>query len=177
MIIGDGAVGKMTVAQELKKITDLKLFHNHMSIEPVLEVFGTYNIAVVKDFRKSVFKNFVKTDNYGLIFTCMWAFDSKEDWKNVRRLTKYFKESETYYIELVASQEIRLQRNVTENRLNNKPSKRDVEASRKRILESDEKYRFVSNEGELKFQNYIKIDNSNLSAQEVAKMIKEKFNL
>ena len=61
IILGPHAVGKMTVAQELKKITDLKLFHNHMSIEPVLEVFGTYNIAVVKDFRKSVFKIFVKT--------------------------------------------------------------------------------------------------------------------
>ena len=27
-LIGDAAVGKMTVGQELMKITDLKLFHN-----------------------------------------------------------------------------------------------------------------------------------------------------
>ena len=40
IIFGDGAVGKMTVGQELMKITDLRLFHNHMSIEPVLEIFG-----------------------------------------------------------------------------------------------------------------------------------------
>ena len=39
-LFGDAAVGKMTVGQELTKITDLKLFHNHMSIEPVLEIFG-----------------------------------------------------------------------------------------------------------------------------------------
>ena len=43
LIIGDGAVGKMTVGQELTKITDLRLFHNHMSIELVLDVFGGYN--------------------------------------------------------------------------------------------------------------------------------------
>ena len=35
LIVGDGAVGKMTVGQELMKITGLRLFHNHMTIEPV----------------------------------------------------------------------------------------------------------------------------------------------
>ena len=39
-LIGDAAVGKMTVGQELMKITDLRLFHNHMTIEPVLEILG-----------------------------------------------------------------------------------------------------------------------------------------
>ena len=29
-ILGDAAVGKMTVGQELMKMTDLRLFHNHM---------------------------------------------------------------------------------------------------------------------------------------------------
>ena len=29
IIFGPHAVGKMTVGQELAKITDLKLFHNH----------------------------------------------------------------------------------------------------------------------------------------------------
>lgn len=42
-LIGDAAVGKMTVGQELMKITDLRLFHNHMTIEPVLEIFGIKN--------------------------------------------------------------------------------------------------------------------------------------
>lgn len=34
MLFGNAAVGKMTVGQELMKITDLRLFHNHMTIEP-----------------------------------------------------------------------------------------------------------------------------------------------
>ena len=33
LILGPHAVGKMTVGQELAKITELRLFHNHMSIE------------------------------------------------------------------------------------------------------------------------------------------------
>ena len=40
LIVGSGAVGKMTVGQELMKITDFRLFHNHMMIEPVIEIFG-----------------------------------------------------------------------------------------------------------------------------------------
>ena len=32
-MIGNTSVGKMTVGQELTKITDFRLFHNHMSIE------------------------------------------------------------------------------------------------------------------------------------------------
>ena len=40
MIIGPQAVGKMTVGQELAKITGLKLFHNHMTIELVTPFFN-----------------------------------------------------------------------------------------------------------------------------------------
>ena len=40
MLIGPQAVGKMTVGQELTKITNLKLFHNHMSIDLVSNFFS-----------------------------------------------------------------------------------------------------------------------------------------
>lgn len=39
IIFGPQAVGKMTVGKELEKITDLKLFHNHMTIELVTHYF------------------------------------------------------------------------------------------------------------------------------------------
>jgi len=178
LLFGDSAVGKMTVGQELKKITDFKLFHNHMSIEPVIEVFGNYNRQVVADFRNSVFENFAKTDNYGLIFTFIWAFDVKEDWAAVEKVSNLFKShgAECYYVELVADQKTRLERNKTENRLKHKPSKRDIEVSNNRLINDDKKHRLVSYDGEITYENYIKIDNTNLSAADVAKLIKEKFN-
>lgn len=40
IIVGPHAVGKMTVGQELEKITGLKLFHNHMTIELVSPFFS-----------------------------------------------------------------------------------------------------------------------------------------
>lgn len=178
-LIGNGAVGKMTVGQELMKLTGLRLFHNHMTIEPVIEVFGYYNGTVVSKMRRIIFEEFAKSDNYGMIFTYMWAFDQQSDWDSVEQVTNIFKEqgAEVYYVELVAPQEVRLKRNETENRLKNKASKRDLEASRERIIRQDEKYRLESYDGEITFENYIKIDNTNLEPAEVAKMIQERFSL
>ncbi len=61
-LFGNAAVGKMTVGQELMKITNLRLFHNHMAIEPVLEIFGTYDPDIIKLFRDVVFHNFAKSN-------------------------------------------------------------------------------------------------------------------
>ena len=177
LIIGDAAVGKMTVSQELMKITDLRLFHNHMTIEPVIDIFGYFNADVIRKFRELIFEEYAKSNNYGLIFTYMWAFDCREDRDYIEHIIEIFKDAEIYCAELVASQEIRLERNVTENRLENKPSKRDTASSNQRLIDDDKNHRFVSNDGELDFKNYIKIDNSNLSAKEAAEIIKEKFGL
>lgn len=178
-LFGDTAVGKMTVGQELMKITDLRLFHNHMTIEPVLEIFGTFNGTVIEKMRRVIFEEYAKSNNYGLIFTFIWAFNDKTDWENVENVKKIFEPygTEFYYAELVAPQEIRLQRNATENRLKNKPSKRNLEFSNKLLIYDDERYRTVSTAGEIPFENYIKIDNSDLPPEEAAKMIKEKFSL
>lgn len=178
-LIGDAAVGKMTVGQELMKITDLRLFHNHMTIEPVIEVLGYFHGKAISRMREVIFEEFAASENYGLIFTYMWAFDQKSDWDYVEHVTNIFKKTgaDVYYIELVAPQEIRLQRNITENRLNHKNSKQDIEISNQRLINDDKKYRCVSNHSEVQFENYMKIDNSNLSAELVATMIKERFNL
>lgn len=174
LIIGAGAVGKMTVGQELMKITNLRLFHNHMMIEPVIEIFGKFKGDTILKLREIIFKDFVNDDNEGMIHTLMWAFDMKSDWEYVENLVNKF--DEVYCVELIASQQVRLERNKTENRLINKASKRDIEASNKRVLNED-LHRLVSNEGEIPFKNYLRINNENLSAEEAAKMIKEKFNL
>ena len=65
----------------------------------------------------------------------------------------------------------------TENRLNNKPSKKDIQISNQRLINDDNNHRCVSYPGEIKFDNYLRIDNSNIEAEDVAKIIKEKFNL
>lgn len=179
-LVGNAAVGKMTVGQELMKITDLRLFHNHMSIEPMLDIFGWFNGTVSNRIRDVVFEEFALSDNYGMIFTYMWAFNLKSDWDYIEHVKNIFKERnenvEFYYVELVTSKEIRIKRNLTENRLNNKPSKCNIDESAQRLLNDDSKYRLESNDGEITFPNYMKIDNSQLEASEVAKIIKDNFD-
>ena len=179
VILGAGAVGKMTVGQELAKITGLRLFHNHMSMEILFEVFGFAPRGLPQRIRKLFFEEFVKTDLEGMIFTYLLAFDSDKDLEALNSLVDIFRQegAEVCYVELVAPQEIRLQRNASENRLYHKASKRDVEASNVRLRNEDSNYRTVSNDGEILFENYIKIDNSNLAPDVVAKMIKDTFSL
>ena len=180
-IFGSAAVGKMTVGQELMKITDLRLFHNHMTIEPVLEVFGDFQVSAIQKLREVIFEEFASSDRYGMIFTFMWAFDMQEDWDfiaHVREVfTRHKPDTEFYYVELVADQNIRLERNKTENRLRNKASKRDLGASDARLIRDDERYRLVSLPGEIPFENYLRIDNTDLPADKAASQIKEHFQL
>ncbi|MBE6929086.1 MAG: shikimate kinase [Ruminococcaceae bacterium] len=178
-IIGSGAVGKMTVGQELMKITDLRLFHNHMMIEPVIDIFGHRDTNVVNRLRDVIFEEFARSDSYGLIFTYMWAFDHPECRAYVEHVKSIFEPYGTgfYCVELIASQEVRLARNATENRLLHKASKRDVELSAQRLIREDSMVRLVSNPGEIPFDNYLRLDNSDLSPAQAANIIKEHFNL
>ncbi|EKD88059.1 MAG: shikimate kinase [uncultured bacterium] len=178
-LIGNTAVGKMTVGQELMKITDLRLFHNHMTIEPVLEVFGQFNGKAIARLRDVIFEEFAASEHYGMIFTYIWAFDQKSDWDSIEHVKQIFNPYQTifYYVELVAPQKIRLQRNSTDNRLIQKVSKRNINLSNQRLIDTDNQYRCISHDGEVPFDNYIKIDNSKLSAEETALKIKQYFNL
>lgn len=181
-VFGPQAVGKMTVGQELAKITDLKLFHNHMTIDLVNHFFdysSKEGKRLVSLFRQEIFEEVSKSDLYGMIFTFVWMFDMKSDWDYVERLSQLFESrgGTVYYVELEADLEERLERNKTPNRLEHKPKKRDIAWSENDLRSTMEKHRLNSLDGEIKFPNYIKINNTNLSAEEVAKIIKDKFDL
>ena len=114
-----------------------------------------------------------------MIFTMMMDFDLPSEWENLERIKSIFSPygTEFYYVELIASQEIRLIRNGTENRLKNKASKRDIAVSNQRLINDDKNHRCVSYEGEIPFDNYLRIDNSDKEPDEVARIIKESFHL
>ena len=181
LLFGPQAVGKMTVGQELEKITDLKLFHNHMTIELLQPFFGFTEEMwrLCNMMREEIFESFSKSDQYGMIFTFMWAFNEEEDWKWVEKVTNIFESNgaEVYFVELESDLEVRLKRNTTPNRLQHKPSKRNIEDSEKRLLASLEKLRLNSLEREIDRENYIKINNTDLTAEEVAERIRNEFQL
>lgn len=182
IIFGPHAVGKMTIGQELAKITGLKLFHNHMTIDVVSDLFDNMpneRARLTALFRKEIFEAFSKSDKYGMIFTYMWAFDCKEDWEYIDALETLFKKrnAEIYYVELEANYDLRLERNKTDNRLLNKPSKRNLEKSEYLFKRLEEKYRLNTLEGEFIKENYMRVDNTDISPEKVANTIKDYFKL
>ncbi|MBS4224029.1 AAA family ATPase [Lederbergia citrea] len=181
LIFGPQAVGKMTVGHELEKITELKLFHNHMTIDLVQPFFGfsaeTWRLSSM--FRHEIFEAVSRSDLPGLIFTYVWALDQQGDWDYVDKICNVFesKGAVVYFVELEADIEERLERNKSPHRLEHKPTKRNIKESEHHLRSTMEKYRLNSLEGEITKENYIKINNTHLSAEEVAKVIKEKFRL
>lgn len=184
MIFWPQAVGKMTVGQELTKITWLKLFHNHMTIDVVAPLFGYWSSSpigtkLVNSFREQIFQEFAQSDMEWLIFTMIWYFDEQSDRDYVASRCKVFEDqwSDVYLVELEADVNIRVERNTTPNRLEHKPSKRNIERSQQDLKQWMEKHRLNSYEWEITKENYIKINNTNLTPEEVALKIKTIFKL
>jgi len=179
IIFGPSAVGKMSVGEALAEMTDMKLYHNHMSIEAVRPVFdfGTPQFnRLVSLFRLETLKEAANSDLVGLIFTFVWALDEPSEHEYINQFVKIFEDKgiEVCYVELEASLKTRLIRNKHEKRLLEKPSKRDIENS-ERVLHYEEKYQLNSKEGEFKRPNHLKINNENLAPTEVARRIVAHF--
>ena len=72
---------------------------------------------------------------------------------------------------------MRIERDGTEFRLSQKPSKRDRDASLRRLVALDQRHKLNST-GEFDgADNYLRIDNTDVSAALAAKMICDKFGL
>lgn len=183
IILGPHAVGKMTVGQELAAITGLKLFHNHMTIELVRNFFSVHGSEEGRRlnalFRQEIFEAVAKSDLPGLIFTYMFDFDDPGEYEYIASVLELFEahQADTCVVELSADYDVRIERNKTENRLQNKPSKRDLKQSEDLFRSLEAKYRLNSKEGEIPFNNYLKINNTDLSPCEAAIKIKETFAL
>jgi len=181
-IIGPPAVGKMTVGHELALRTGLRLFHNHQTIDLILPFFpfGSPPFGrLVSEFRRRILQEVASSDLPGVIFTFVWAFDLAADDAVVEEYSEIFRSrgGRVAYVELETSQEERLRRNETEFRLAAKPFKRDLVASRRQLIELDDKYQLNSRGRLAGRDDYLHIDNTRLSAAEVAERIISFFGL
>lgn len=179
IIVGPQAVGKMTVGEELEKRTGLKLFHNHMTIDLILR-FMTWEegIDLILTLREEIMKRVAKHQSIpGMIITFIWAFNQDADWNYVKNIVEIFQEHNVYFVELNSDVDTRLKRNVSENRLEKKWTKRNTEWSNNELQNSMQKHRMISLENEVPYDNYLRIDNTNLSAQETTDLIIKTFDI
>lgn len=181
-IVGPPAVGKMTVGRELAARTGLRLFHNHQTIDLVLNFFPFGSAPfkqLVAEFRRRIFEEVAASDLPGVIFTYVWAFDHASDAAEVEGWASIFRQrgGRVVFAELEAPQEERLRRNETELRLAEKPFKRDLAASRANLLALDAGYQLGSRGAFDHREDWLRLDNTHLSPAEAAERIIERFRL
>lgn len=185
LICGPQAVGKMTVGLELEKKIEANLLFNHQTID-LFARFLNYTpqtFALSDAVRTDLFQAFVKNEETnatrGIIFTVVINFGSESDWAVVKKWVSIFTEAKAavYMVELEADINERVKRNVLEDRLAAKPSKRNVAFSQKELMTSYERHRLNSNEGEVKthlpLAKYLRLNTTHLTALESVEMIVE----
>lgn len=176
VIFGPSAVGKMTVGREVAARTGFKLFHNHLSIDPILAVFEWSDPPfrrLVDELRRRVIEEAAAADLPGLIFTCVWnlADEREKDMMDALVAPVHAAGGQVSYVELYADQETRLNREGTPIRLEHKSTKRDVDFSKELLLWSDEVGTLNSN-GDFHYpESHLVIDNTDLAAADAADKI------
>lgn len=181
-VVGPPAVGKMTVGQAISDRTGLKMFHNHISIELALRYFEYGSPAfnrINSEIRRRIVEEVAASSLPGLVFTYVWAFDEPADHANVEAYAAPFRErgARVLFLELEATQAERLRRNGAASRLAEKPSKRDLEASRRGLLELDGRYQLNSDGTFDGRDDYLRIDNTLLTPDDVAERVVGHFGL
>ena len=179
LIIGPPAVGKMTVGRAVCARMGFRLFHNHHTIEPLLEIFGFGTppfVALNGEFRRRVIEE-AATSGTRLIFTFVWNVEDAEDAAEVRRLIAPYVDAglPVSFVELCADLPTRLERNVGETRIAAKKSKRDLAWSDAHVRELDASYvmntrpdHWTPADEVLAGFPHLRLDNSHLSPEEAA---------
>lgn len=182
VIFGPPAVGKMAVGREVEAATGLRLFHNHVAIEPVLPffTFGTEPFfRLVDGFRNRMFEEVARSDLPGMIFTFVWDLNSQADTDFMEHACSVFAREghRIAFVELSATVEQRLIRNRGADRLREKPSKRDVERSEQFLFIDSPQYK-LNTDGAIPLAfRHLRIDNTELSAKATAQRVIDELGI
>lgn len=179
-IIGAPASGKMTIGQELSRLTGSTLFYNHQAIDFALEIYQDYT-EEMWEFVRGITFSFLGAsarNQRSVILTDVIDFSNQYQMMYLKQIQDLLNDyhQEILFVELETSLEERLRRNQTENRLKHKPLKRHIKVSEREILETAETLQLNSQHQPNELHYYFKINNTNLSAEEVAKQIQDKMN-
>jgi chloramphenicol 3-O-phosphotransferase len=163
---GAPAVGKLTVARELARLTGFRLFHNHLTVDLVSSLFsfGSEPFVLLREqIWLAAFAEAAR-NNVSLIFT----FNPE------RTVRERFIQDALDVVGLAGGEVVFVELTCTEEEL----ERRIEDASRKEFgkLASIEQYRSLKDAGAFHFPklpNGISLDTTNQPAAETAKLISE----
>lgn len=174
VILGPGAVGKMTVGKALSRRTGFVLFHNHVVSDMILPFFGRQDAvfgSLTNRITRLLVAEILRADPAGIVLTRAHDFDDQGDAETMTMLLSLLRDREVAFVELRASLETRLARNRMPDRLAAKPSKRDLVDSERRLRDNDRRS-FSPPDGVLPWPGrFLCIDNTELDPDEVVDRI------
>ena len=170
-IYGAPAVGKLTVATELARLTGFKLFDNHVSIRFVesLFEFGTRKfLMLIEKFRKTMFEEAAR-EGVDTIFT--FVYQRKVDDLFVRRTVETIRShgGRVCFVRLFCDEAEMMRRVGTVTRKRN--GKLGTKKKLQELLRSHDLGAVIP------YQSSLSIDTSELSPRVVAKMIVDHYGL
>jgi broad-specificity NMP kinase len=170
-IYGSPAVGKLTVANEIARKTDFKVFHNHLSIdaiEPIFE-FGSPSFAkLIEIIRVETVREAARV-RQNLIYTFCYAKDADD--AHVEKIINAVESfgGEVYFV-LLRADRAELNKRVTEESRRKTGKAKTVEM----MDFFHETYDLLS---PVPHRESLIVDNTKLSPQAVAQQIIEHFKL
>ncbi|HEX5165335.1 MAG TPA: hypothetical protein VFV93_08065 [Thermomicrobiales bacterium] len=176
-LIGPPAVGKMTVGQALCQITGYHLFHGHVVADVLSPYFpfGTPSFSrLSQNWRRQFFEE-ARTAGLDVVTTVAWRFDVPGDAESIGSwLRAYADGGRVLCVELVAPLPVRMARNRTPERWQ---QKNPVWVTDQYLRETDNAHRYDSG-GSFPFAYpHLRLDITDLSAEDAADQIVTHFNL
>jgi hypothetical protein len=171
-LYGPPAVGKLTVAQELAKLTGFKLFHNHLTFDLMRSVFefGTEPFRrLMAKVRLDVFEEAARAGVPGIVFTFVYARGVDDEFiaKVLEIVGRYG--GEVDFVQLYCDPKELLNRVLQESR-------RDYA----KIATVGQLEHLLANEdlfSSIPFQDGLRIDNTDLAPEEAARRIVDHYRL
>ena len=122
-LYGPAASGKLSVAQELAKLTGFPLFHNHLSIDyatSLLEWGSPEYVRLLRSLRQFTFQQLAQAGLPGLIFAFVYTPPSSDEF--IEQVLRVCEQSaiEPLFVKVEARREVLLQRVVLPERKQHK---------------------------------------------------------
>jgi shikimate kinase len=171
LLYGGPGTGKLTIAKELARLTEFTLFHNHMILNALSEIFGYDNPSrrkLEKEFRLRIIEEAAKAD-INMIATGVIMRDNEDFYKHIIQTVKEH-HGECLLVHITANKDVLKQRISDKSRIELKKIS-TVDRLNEWNMQYPESFKRIH------YDNQFTIDTSNLSHQEVADKVMKHYKL